>query len=144
MKYIVYVSQASRPFAEDQLADLLLHSRKRNTKDGISGLLIYRFNNDFNRGNFVQVLEGPESSLENVWSRISKDKRHHTVVVVEEGSIETRMFENWSMGFKNIDSQELCEFEGFSDLGSDKFWKEVNPGKVSSALDLAKSFYQSD
>ncbi len=144
MKYIVYVSQATRPFKEDQLADLLLHSRERNTKDGISGLLIYRFNDDFNRGNFVQVLEGPESSLENVWSRISKDKRHHTVVVVEEGSIETRMFENWSMGFKNIDSQELREFEAFSDLGSDKFWKEVNPGIVSSALELAKSFYLSD
>ena len=144
MKYIVYVSQASRPFSEDQLTDLLLHSRERNTKDGISGLLIYRFNHDFNRGNFVQVLEGPDSSLENVWSRISKDKRHHTVVVVEEGCIATRMFENWSMGFKNIEARELREFEGFSDLGSDKFWKEVNPGKVSTALDLARSFYQND
>jgi hypothetical protein len=144
MKYIVYVSQAAKPFTEDQLADLLSHSRNRNTKDGITGLLIYRFNDDFSRGNFVQVLEGPEESLENVWSRISKDKRHHTVVVVEEGSIDSRMFGSWSMGFKNIDAKELKQFEGFSDLGSDKFWKEVNPRSVGSALELAKSFYQSD
>ena len=142
MKYIVYVSQANKPFTEDQLGKLLSHSRNRNTKDNITGLLIYRYNSDYNRGNFVQVLEGPDIQLEDVWSRISKDNRHHTIVVVEEGILEERMFSNWSMGFKNINSNELKDFQGFSELGSDDFWKHVNPGKVSSALDLLKSFYE--
>ena len=144
MKYIVYVSQAKKPFSEDQLGDLLSHSRNRNTNDEITGLLIYRYNSEFNRGNFVQVLEGPDAGLEDVWSRISNDNRHHTLVVVEEGVLENRMFSNWSMGFKNIDARELSDFQGFSELGSDAFWEDVDPGKISSALDLLKSFYDGE
>ena len=144
MRYIVYVSQTKKPFSEDELLKLLKHSRQRNTKESITGLLVYRFNEDYDRGNFIQVLEGPEKQLEDVWSRISKDPRHHTIVVVEEGHIQERMFKDWSMGFKNVDSKDLCSFQGFSDLGSDKFWEDIDPGKVSSALELARSFYYTD
>ena len=144
MRYIVYVSQAKKPFLEDELSKLLKHSRQRNTKESITGLLVYRFNEDYDRGNFIQVLEGPEKQLEGVWNRISKDPRHHTIVVVEEGNIQERMFKDWSMGFKNVDSKDLCDFQGFSDLGSDKFWEDIDPGKVSSALELARSFYYTD
>ena len=92
MKYIVYVSQAAKPFSKDELSRLLEHSRKRNKLDEITGLLIYRFKEDFNRGNFVQVLEGPSAAIDDVWNRISNDQRHHTIVVIEEDTIENRMF----------------------------------------------------
>ncbi|MBX2838201.1 MAG: BLUF domain-containing protein [Gammaproteobacteria bacterium] len=141
MKYIVYVSQAIKPFDNDELAQLLEHSRENNVKDGITGLLIYRFNSDFNRGNFVQVLEGSEQAIDDVWRRISNDDRHHTIVVIDEQSIETRMFEQWSMGFRNVQSAELKNIEGFSDLGSDEFWARTTAGDVPDALDLLKSFY---
>ena len=144
MKYIVYVSQASNPFSQEELASLLTHSRGRNSDDEITGLLIYRFKKDFNRGNFVQVLEGPESAIDDVWERISNDSRHHTIVVIEEDSIEERMFADWSMGFRNIDDADLRGFEGFSDLGSDQFWDRVNADNASSALDLLKSFYDNN
>ena len=142
MKFIVYVSQAKRPFSEAELAKLLEHSRTRNTSDQITGLLIYRFNKDYNRGNFVQVLEGPESAIEDVWQRISSDSRHHTIVVVEEGDVEKRMFGDWSMGFKNVIASELENFEGFSELGSDEFWKDISPKSASEALELLRSFYE--
>lgn len=141
MKNIVYVSQAERSFSTGELATLLEHSRARNSEDSITGLLIYRYNPDFKRGNFVQVLEGPDDRIEDVWRRISNDKRHHTIVVVEEGGIKDRMFRNWTMGFKNVDAADLKDFEGFSDLGSDRFWAEISPATGASALDLLKSFY---
>ena len=141
MKYIVYVSQAAKPFSKDELSRLLEHSRKRNKLDEITGLLIYRFKEDFNRGNFVQVLEGPSAAIDDVWNRISNDQRHHTIVVIEEDTIENRMFADWSMGFRNIDQTDLRNFEGSSDLGTDAFWNKVNPENANSALELLKSFY---
>lgn len=141
MKYIVYVSQAVKPFGSDELSQLLEHSRAKNLSDDITGLLIYRFNEEYSRGNFVQVLEGPVASIDDVWARISKDPRHHTIVVVEEEDIEERMFKDWSMGFRNVDAKDLKNIEGFSDLGSDNFWNQITSGAVPEALELLKSFY---
>ena len=142
MKFIAYVSQAVRPFERDELTQLLEYSRTRNLEGEITGLLIYRYSSEFSRGNFVQALEGPEAALEDVWQRISKNRRHHTIVVVEEGDTETRMFADWSMGFRNVDADDLKDFKGFSDLGSDKFWDQINSGAKPDALELLKSFYR--
>ncbi|MGB5560154.1 MAG: BLUF domain-containing protein [Paracoccaceae bacterium] len=144
MKFIVYVSQAAKPFEKDQLARLLEHSRARNAADEVTGLLIYRYNAEFDRGNFVQALEGPQAAIEDVWRRISNDPRHHTIVVIEEGDSEDRMFGDWSMGFKNVEADDLKDFEGFADLGGDAFWAAVNAGKAPEALDLLVSFYERD
>ena len=98
MKFLIYVSQAVKPFAQKQLKELLDQSRARNAQDGITGLLVYRLNPDFDRGNFLQVLEGPDAVVGEVWRRIAGDRRHHTVVMIEEGKIESRMFADWAMG----------------------------------------------
>ena len=141
MKFVVYVSQAKKPFQSNELSLLLEHSRIRNSKDRITGLLIYRFNSEFLRGNFVQILEGPEAAIDDVWQRISNDRRHHTIIKLKEGNAEERMFSDWSMGFRNVDAHDLKGFEGFSDLGSDNFWNQANPSAMSDALELLKSFY---
>lgn len=142
MKYIAYVSQAKRPFSQDDLAGLLAHSRQRNAADEITGCLVYRYNDDFDRGNFLQVLEGPEAAIDDVWKRISEDRRHHTIVVIDEASIEDRMFSNWSMGFKDVDASDLANVEGFADLGSDAFWARVKENNLSNGLQLLRSFYE--
>jgi hypothetical protein len=142
MKYIVYVSQAVTPFSPEELGQLLAHSRRRNSGDGITGLLVYRYNDDFERGNFLQVLEGPDAALDDVWRRISNDARHHTIVVVEEGHVDARMFPDWSMGFKNVDAGQLADYEGFADMGSDAFWDRAERTTLSEALDVLKGFYE--
>ncbi|MGI3187038.1 BLUF domain-containing protein [Nioella aestuarii] len=141
MKHITYVSQAQRPMSQDDLAGLLEHSRARNLQDDITGCLVYRYNDDYDRGNFLQVLEGPEAAIDDVWRRISSDNRHHTIVIIDEGSIEERMFSNWSMGFRNLDAEDLKHAEGFSDLGSDAFWAQINEKNLSNGLELLRSFY---
>lgn len=141
MKYIVYVSQAVEPFSSKDLGGLLIHSRERNSADGITGLLVYRYNADYKRGNFLQVLEGPDAELDDVWDRISSDKRHHTIVVIEDGPLEARMFEEWSMGFKNIEAGDLSDFEGFTEMGSDAFWERAENNALTDALDVLKGFY---
>ena len=142
MKFIVYVSQAWKPFESGELRDLLKHSRKRNDADGITGLLVYRYNEDFDRGNFLQILEGPEDAIEDVWRRISGDKRHHTIVVIEEGSMDERSFADWSMGFKNASAGDLTGHPAFTDMGSDVFWRKARELKTREAMDLLTSFYE--
>ena len=141
MKFIVYVSQAVSPFDTAELRQLLDRSRTRNTADGITGLLIYRYNDDYGRGNFLQVLEGPEERIEDVWQRIANDDRHHSVIVIEEGSSERRMFSDWSMGFKNVEDSDLRDFPGFADMGSDAFWRRAENNALPEAIDLLRSFY---
>ena len=141
MKYIVYVSQAAKAFSTDDLAGLLTHSRERNAADSITGLLVYRYNTDFKRGNFLQVLEGTDDALKDVWRRISGDPRHHTIIVLDEGESDARMFGDWSMGFRNVDESDLANFVGFSELGSDEFWKNAKRQALPDALSTLRSFY---
>ena len=141
MKHIVYVSQAAKAFSKDDLAGLLSHSRTRNSADDITGLLVYRYNDDFRRGNFLQVLEGTGEALDDVWRRISGDPRHHTIIVLEEGESDERMFGDWSMGFRNVDAEDLAQIPGFSELGSDEFWKDAKKQALPDALAALRRFY---
>ena len=141
MKFIVYVSQSAKAFSTGDLGALLEHSRDRNAADDITGLLIYRYNEDYRRGNFLQVLEGPEDALADVWNRISSDPRHHTIIVLEEGESDARAFGDWSMGFRNVDEQDLAGFVGFSQLGSDAFWQDAKKQALPDALATLRSFY---
>lgn len=140
--YLVYVSQAVKPFSADALSDLLQHSRARNDATGITGLLIYRYVDGADRGNFMQILEGSKAALDDVWDRISEDRRHHSVVVLNEGESEERMFAGWTMGFQNVETQDLAGFAGYSDLGTDDFWARIEGQGPAGALELLQSFYR--
>jgi hypothetical protein len=54
---LIYVSSAVRAFTAAQLRELLVVCEKNNRRDQVSGMLLYK------GGNFMQVLEGPESSV---------------------------------------------------------------------------------
>ncbi len=60
---LTYVSSAVRPFAEDELADLLAVSRQNNARLGITGMLLYK------DGNFMQVLEGEEAEVRTLYEK---------------------------------------------------------------------------
>ncbi len=139
-KYILYYSFSKSKVSNTELIELLSKSIEWNRKENITGLLIYRFNHEFNRGNFLQIIEGPKLSIDNVWPRILKDNRHHTITILEEGSYEQRNFPNWSMGFKNINDQDFKDLPGFLELTDEKFWEDISNHKPK-AFQLLRSFY---
>ena len=75
------------------LKDILNSSIRNNDGSGITGGLI------FNRNYFVQVLEGERLDLLKTFTRISVDARHQDVVLVEQSTLNKRVFGAWSMGF---------------------------------------------
>lgn len=141
MKYIVYVSQAKAPFSKDALKQLLEKSRSRNTDDGVTGLLLYRYSEDFDKGYFIQAIEGPDGVLDALWERISEDKRHHTIITLTEGHQKERMFPNWSMGLKNVEAQDLVDVPGFAEIHKESFWQNLTANRMPDALDLLLGFY---
>ncbi len=142
MNYLVYVSQAERPMTREELTDLLEQSRAYNHKDGITGLLIYRYTADDDRACFMQLLEGEKAVLDATFERIAADRRHHTKIILEEGEIAARHFPAWLMGFRDVDNIDLERFDGFTDLGSSAFWERAQSGALSGGLGLMQSFYE--
>ena len=108
MFYLIYISTASGPMADDDLVALLDQSRRKNADLGITGMLVYQL------GNFMQLLEGDEAVVRNLFETIKRDKRHFAVISIITGTSTDRNFDDWSMGFCNLDdSGDLQRYEQY-------------------------------
>jgi len=94
------------------------------------------------RGYFIQAIEGPDALLNGLWDRISNDPRHHTIITSAKGDQAAPMFPNWSMGFKNVDENDLVSIPGFADIGKDSFWQNLKENEMPEAVDLLRGFYE--
>ncbi len=108
LKSVIYISTSSQPISKGVLNEILKSSRKNNSDLNVTGLLLY-FDSTF-----IQALEGPEESIDIIFSNIKKDKRHKNVTVIHEEPITMRDFSNWSMGFKELNKED--EHLGFASL----------------------------
>ena len=87
---LVYCSQ---PFGYslEILSAILIASRANNRKHDITGALICR--SDI----FLQLLEGPEQQVKNIYEKIQKDDRHINVYHLLDQFCEKRLFPAWAM-----------------------------------------------
>jgi len=108
--HLIYASSATRLMSSDELTELLKKSRENNAKREITGMLLYR------NGNFVQVLEGPESEVNAVYEIIKKDPRHHDVTLILKRPIEKRDFGEWEMGFNGVQDKDIAGYSNFLDV----------------------------
>lgn len=116
---LVYVSSIAHPCTVTDLQEILKCSRENNARDDITGLLLYR------DGQFIQTLEGPEDAVDRLYQQIRLDPRHHQVMTVLHGPLDSRMFTDWSMGFWNVDDLDDSRRDDVSaflaDLANDAF-----------------------
>ncbi|HKL38977.1 MAG TPA: BLUF domain-containing protein [Bacteroidales bacterium] len=117
--HIVYVSFSGKDLSEADLEELLKEVRSKNEKQQVTGLLLY------NDGSFIQVIEGRQQTIRELYDRISGDHRHTNVVKLLEEPIKKRAFPDWSMGFRRITSEQSSAIPGFSN-----FMHEQNPVKT--------------
>ncbi|MEM7096739.1 MAG: BLUF domain-containing protein [Pseudomonadota bacterium] len=97
---LVYVSRAANEMDVQQLDEILDTARTNNHTLDITGMLLHH------EGSFIQVLEGDEAAVEDLYAKIGTDPRHEDSSVVLRTTVEERAFEQWSMGYKrtaNID-----------------------------------------
>ena len=96
-----YFSSAVTPFTDPELESLLDHAWKKNAQLDITGFLIYA------NGHFLQVLEGEESTVNQLLSIIKEDPRHEMFVPLGTQHTHQRAFADWSMGFKHVSQNAL-------------------------------------
>jgi len=90
---MIQLIYASRPFGFDEaaLAGILMDARRCNERDGITGALICR--GDL----YLQLLEGPQDTVEAAYRRIEKDHRHLEIKLLSRRTVTERLFPEWAM-----------------------------------------------
>lgn len=104
---LVYISAANKEFTDEELQELLGKARVNNKSLDVSGMLL------FHQGSFIQALEGPQNAVEDLYNKISEDKRHTETRVLFRGDLEERDFDSWSMGFYRSTQSAKENLEGF-------------------------------
>ena len=66
-------------------------AEQRNAQLGITGLLCHQ------DGQFVQLLEGPQSSVDLVMEKIVIDSRHSDIEIIQRRDLPEREFADWAM-----------------------------------------------
>ncbi|GAA3556148.1 hypothetical protein GCM10022197_09130 [Microlunatus spumicola] len=100
---LVYSSAAVRPLAHEALVDLLEQSRTRNDDARVTGMLLYR------DSRFLQLLEGDERVVRDLYARIAGDARHREVRTVGERRRLLRQFPTWTMAFRDLAEEPFRE-----------------------------------
>jgi hypothetical protein len=60
-------------------------------------------------GNFIQVLEGPDEAVHELFEVIRKDDRHKGAIALLNNQTDQRQFPDWSMAFQNLNDPALRE-----------------------------------
>jgi hypothetical protein len=136
MYFLAYQSSAAPKLDEDILIDILIASRRRNSESNITGLLLYI------EGQIVQIIEGEEHDVIQLFSKIEQDRRHYSIVKIAEGNIDDRMFKGWSMGFKTISYPELEKFTGYQNISKETFSNSEIEDVNHKGVKILQAFYE--
>jgi len=93
---IVYVSSARVGLRRPDLEAIAAGAREFNGSRCISGLLLH------GDGSFMQALEGEESLLLDLYTRIRNDRRHGGVITLVAEPLAEREFAGFAMAFENL------------------------------------------
>lgn len=107
MHHLIYLSQATIPFNEDQLERLLVQARQFNQEHELTGILLY------GNGQFLQVLEGDKATVHSLYARICEDPRHRDVTTYADKAIATRAFSDWRMAYQALPPEQFLEFAAY-------------------------------
>lgn len=88
---LTYESRATTRPGEEELNALVAAARKRNNAHGVTGMLLY------DKGRFLQTLEGPVEGLDLIWNSIRHDERHSGIEVLTQHLVGTRLFSHWDL-----------------------------------------------
>ena len=107
---VMYVSRSIVPLQagafERAIQDILAASARNNPSAGLTGALLY------DRGRFLQWLEGPAASLVDRLDAIVKDPRHDDVEVALHQSASARRFPEWRMAFTHVGEAAIYRLTG--------------------------------
>ncbi|MGJ8642391.1 MAG: BLUF domain-containing protein [Luteolibacter sp.] len=93
---LTYLSSPVRPFTDTDLDDIESKSVAANNARDVTGLLIV------NGDRILQILEGRESDVRELYTKIEKDVRHTITKLVSTTEDEERLLLTWSMVVRRV------------------------------------------
>jgi len=92
---LVYRSVVSPSLDNESLEKMLFKARDFNESKNITGCLLHH------KGEIIQLLEGGRAEVKSLFDKIKKDERHTNIIVLNMEETFFRIFENWSMIYKD-------------------------------------------
>ena len=135
MLRLLYVSSAARSITNEDLSAIVDKARSNNPQLGITGMLLYI------DGNFLQVLEGPEPQVRELFRNIERDRRHKGVILLVQEAADERAFPDWSMGYKCMTKDEQ-DWQPVFALTQDSLEQRLPPDAPQEVLKLMGNFYR--
>lgn len=106
MYRLIYKSRSSGPVNRETVRQILHSSMEMNRQHGVRGALLATATH------FLQVLEGGYEELNETFSRILMDSRHHEIRIVHFAPAGRHLFQDWAMrGFGVFDLNRELEEE---------------------------------
>lgn len=137
---IIYVSRSSfipttnSGGIEPNVARILAKSRVNNRKNGLVGVLY------FGDGCFFQCLEGKETEIDKLYSKLQLDPRHTDLKLISRKQINNLSFTNWAMKYvpleANLNSELLAS--GYKTFDPYQFDAEMT-AKVLKLLQISSN-----
>ena len=126
MRQIVYFSTAAG--RQDAIVNgtILVVSRERNRRDGITGLLVA------GGLRYLQVIEGPPTAIEALLRRLRADDRHLAMSILVDRRTRGASFPGWSMAY--AESPALADFATLRDLAG-VMWGTIPDAKLRAQVD---------
>jgi hypothetical protein len=135
MRQLLYVSHTDRQLSAGELDDILVTARANNALLGITGLLLHI------DGGFLQMLEGEERAVRDVYNRIAADRRHADPHLMLDREIPVRVFADWSMGFECPDLNDP-ETAGMFGVVRSAVHDKLSPGTGRIVAMMLQTFYR--
>lgn len=95
---LMYCSVAKKPAGDPTDLEILRSAVANNSKQEVTGILLRT------ETGFVQVLEGSEAAVKDVYRSVQTDPRHHNVTLLGDWRDDKRMFAAWAMEFRTLDN----------------------------------------
>lgn len=107
MHLMAYVSEYAGIASDiqDDLRQIEAVSKIRNQAHGVKGVLLY-----FD-GRFLQLIEGDEASLRELYDHICRDPRHRSIQCLIDQHVEEPSFAEWNMDVFDIGPMETASME---------------------------------
>ncbi len=96
LKYYLYQSQSAISPVDIRDVDILRTALRNNAAVGTTGFL-YK-----SRTHFFQYFEGPPDVADQLLANLLQDDRHFDLQVLSSGTVTTRRFADWSMGYADF------------------------------------------
>jgi len=126
------MSTAKNLFTENELENLMEKSKQNNKKIDVTGLLLTKGKT------FIQCLEGEKDNVEELYSKIENDDRHDDVIELIEEEIDSRIFTDWSMGYRNIEKVHTINTDKLKEIKLD----DIKNLEQSDIYDIFRYFVE--